>query len=68
MGKIDKVADAIKGGAIRKKSNGKYYYSVPTDTRRNGEMLVTQKQISEACKKHGIEITGFNGFTFIIKK
>jgi len=68
MSNVKYVADALFSGSIKKKRNGKYYYSVPTNIRRSGEMLVTEKQIKSACKKYGIEIIQFNGFTFEIKK
>lgn len=43
----------INGGALRPLGNGDYYYSVPTDTRRSGKMLVKKETIPK-FKKLGL--------------
>lgn len=47
--KVSEIAKYVKNGVVRF-WNGKYYYLVSSEIRRNGRMLVTKSQLDQAVK------------------
>lgn len=41
---------ALKGGACRRDNKGRVYYSVSTEQRRSGKMLIPEKSIKSLLK------------------